>query len=408
MVKLFYVFLWIWDGLMEKIDVVIIGAGASGLMCAMEAGRRGRRVLVLDHAKEAGNKIRVSGGGKSNFTNYEVGAEHYISNNPHFCKSALSRFTQWDFLGLLESHGISFSERAHGQLFCDESSEAIIKMLLTELEDGGVTIRMDAKIEEIEKEAAHNFKIRTTKGDFSCHSIVIASGGLSIPTLGASPFGYKVAEQFGVEVRPTSAGLVPFTLQPKDKERFAKLSGIAVEGIVSNKEKTFRENILFTHRGLSGPAILQLSSYWKPGEEILINLLPDIDLITRLKSLKEERPKLKIKTALAVYLPKRLVAALFSDELLEKQLQVISYSEIEEITAAIQKLIIKPGGTEGYRTAEVTVGGVDCDEISSKSFECNKVPGLYFIGEVLDVTGWLGGYNLQWAWSSGWCAGQYV
>lgn len=393
---------------MEKIDVVIIGAGASGLMCGIEAARRGRRVMILDHVKDAANKIRVSGGGKSNFTNYEVGAEHYISNNPHFCKSALSRFSQWDFMAMLERHGVSFSERAHGQLFCDESSGAIIEMLLAELEDAGVIIRMDAKIEEIKKEADHKFNIRTTKGGFSCHSLVIATGGLSIPTLGASPFGYKVAEQFALKVRPTSAGLVPFTLQPKDKERFAKLSGIAVEGIVSNKEKTFRENILFTHRGLSGPAILQLSSYWEPGEEILINLLPSIDLIAELKALKEERPKLKTRTALVVHLPKRLVAALLSDELLEKPLQVISYAEIDEIAAGIQQLTIKPGGTEGYRTAEVTVGGVDCDEISSKTFECQKVPGLYFIGEVLDVTGWLGGYNLQWAWSSGWCAGQYV
>ena len=226
--------------------------------------------------------------------------------------------------------------------------------------------------------------------------------------MGASPFGYRVAEQFGVEVRPTSAGLVPFTLQPKDKERFTKLSGIAVEGIVSNKEKSFRENILFTHRGLSGPAILQLSSYWEPGEEILINLLPSTDIIAELKALKKERPKLKTRTALAVHLPKRLVAALLSNELLERPLQMLSYSEIETLAASIQKLIIKPGGTEGYRTAEVTVGGVDCDEISSKTFECHKVTGLYFIGEILDVTGWLGGYNLQWAWSSGWCAGQYV
>ena len=393
---------------MEKIDVVIIGAGASGLMCGIEAARRGRKVMILDHAKEAGNKIRVSGGGKSNFTNYEVGAEHYISNNPHFCKSALSRFSQWDFLAMLESHGISFSERAHGQLFCNESSAAIINMLLAELENAGVTIRMDAKIEEIKKEAAHNFNIRTTKGDFSCHSLVIASGGLSIPTLGASPFGYKMAEQFGVKVRPTSAGLVPFTLQPKDKDRFAKLSGIAVEGIVSNKEKTFRENILFTHRGLSGPAILQLSLYWKPGEEILVNLLPDINIVDELKSLREEGAKLKIKRIIAKHLPRRLVTALLDEESSEKPVHTVSNDEIDKIAAHIQQLIIKPGGTEGYRTAEVTVGGVDCDEISSKSFECHKVTGLYFIGEVLDVTGWLGGYNLQWAWSSGWCAGQYV
>lgn len=393
---------------MEKIDVVIIGAGASGLMCGIEAARRGRKVMILDHAKEAGNKIRVSGGGKSNFTNYEVGAEHYISNNPHFCKSALSRFSQWDFIAMLERHGISFSERAHGQLFCNESSAAIIEMLLAELKDTGVTICMGAEIEEIKKETDNRFNMRTTKGDFACHSLVIASGGLSIPTLGASPFGYKVAEQFGLKVRPTSAGLVPFTLQPKDKDKFAKLSGIAVEGIVSNKEKTFRENILFTHRGLSGPAILQLSSYWKPGEEIFVNLLPDINLVDELKSLREEGAKLKIKTIIAKHLPRRLVAALLDEESSEKPVQTVSNDEIDKVAAHIQKLVVKPGGTEGYRTAEVTVGGVDCDEISSKSFECHNVPGLYFIGEVLDVTGWLGGYNLQWAWSSGWCAGQYV
>lgn len=393
---------------MEKIDVVIIGAGASGLMCGIEAARRGRKVMILDHAKEAGNKIRISGGGKSNFTNYEVGAEHYISNNPHFCKSALSRFSQWDFIAILERHGISFSERAHGQLFCDESSADIIKMLLAELEASSVTISMGAKIEEIKKEADNSFNIRTTKAGFSCHSLVIASGGLSIPTLGASPFGYKVAEQFGLKIRPTSAGLVPFTLQPKDKERFAKLSGIAVEGIVSNKAHCFRENILFTHRGLSGPAILQLSSYWKPGEEILVNLLPDINLVDELKSLREEGAKLKIKTIIAKHLPRRLVAALLDEESSGKPVQTVSNDEIDKIVVHIQQLVVKPGGTEGYRTAEVTVGGVDCDELSSKSFECRKVRGLYFIGEVLDVTGWLGGYNLQWAWSSGWCAGQYV
>lgn len=390
---------------MTETDVIIIGAGASGLMCAIEAGKRGRSVLVIDHANKAGKKILMSGGGRCNFTNLSIEPQNYLSHNPHFCKSALSRYSQWDFLSLVTRYQIPHHERAHGQLFCNDSARDILTMLLTECENAGVVIKLDTSIASIAK-SADGFHFITSAGRFACQSLVVASGGLSIPKMGATPFGYKIAEQFGIPVRPTYAGLVPFTLQPEDKEKFSALSGIAVPCVVSNQKQHFAENVLFTHRGLSGPAILQISSYWRPGEKVEINLLPHSDLAQELKTQRQQKQKSKLKTVLEAHLPKRLLSCLLSEQSLNTTLPDMSDKHIGQIAEQINCWTIKPNGTEGYRTAEVTCGGVDCDALSSQTMESKNVPGLYFIGEVVDVTGWLGGYNFQWAWSSGWCAGQ--
>ena len=396
----------------NKTDVLIIGASASGLMCAIEAGKRGRRVIVLDHANKAGKKILMSGGGRCNFTNMDIDASNFISNNPHFCKSALSRYTQWDFISLVSEHHIAYHERDLGKLFCDDSAGDILEMLLTECKKVNVSIRLNCQINNINK--SEHFIVESQLGNFHSTSLVIACGGLSIPKMCASPLGYQVAEQFGHKIWPTAAGLVPFTLQPEDKKQFEDLSGISVESNVHNQRIIFNnENILFTHRGLSGPAILQISSYWKPGEAITINLLPNQDVAQLIKSRQQKQPNLKLKTVLTEILPKRLVAALFNkvfpdEHVIEKTLQELSQVRINEIAEQCQQWQIKPNGTEGYRTAEVTLGGVDCNELSSKSMESSKISKLFFIGEVVDVTGWLGGYNFQWAWSSGWCAGQVV
>ncbi len=391
-----------------RTDVLIIGASAAGLMCAIEAGKRGRKVMVLDHANKPGKKILMSGGGRCNFTNQDISASNFISHNPHFCKSALSRYTQWDFIAMVDDHQISYHERDLGKLFCDDSAKDILNMLLAECDKANIDIRLNCDIKDINKINDSTFVISTASGNFQTSSLVVACGGLSIPKMCASPLGYKVAEQFDHHIWPTTAGLVPFTLQPDDKERFAKLSGIAVASIVSNDRIQFKENILFTHRGLSGPAILQISSYWKPGESININLLPEIDIADLLKTRKSEQPNTRLKTILGELLPKRVLLTFLGQETVDEPLQIISHERIREIAAQLQQWQIKPNGTEGYRTAEVTLGGVDCNELSSKTMESNKVPGLYFIGEVVDVTGWLGGYNFQWAWSSGWCAGQIV
>ena len=393
---------------MTETDVIIIGAGASGLMCAIEAGKRGRQVMVLDHANKAGKKILMSGGGRCNFTNYSIEPDNFISNNPHFCKSALSRYTQWDFLALIARHQIPYHERDHGQLFCNDSAKDILTMLLKECADVGVIVQLNTAIESLQK-LPNGFHLKTNQGDISSQSLVVATGGLSIPKMGASPFGYKIAEQFGIPVVPTRAGLVPLTLQPEDKEQFSPLSGIAVLCSVSNKRQTFNENVLFTHRGLSGPAVLQISSYWlSGGESVVIDLLPALNLVTELKAKRQQKLKNTVKTILDGYLPKRLVSCLLPEEVLTLSLPDLSDRQIQNIADQLHNWTIKPGGTEGYRTAEVTVGGVDCEALSSKTMESKQVPGLYFIGEVVDVTGWLGGYNFQWAWSSAWCAGQYV
>ncbi|MFI3155052.1 MAG: NAD(P)/FAD-dependent oxidoreductase [Methylococcaceae bacterium] len=391
---------------MTETDVIIIGAGASGLMCAIEAGKRGRKVLVVDHANKAGKKILMSGGGRCNFTNYSIEPNNYISHNPHFCKSALSRYSQWDFLALIGRYRIPFHERDHGQLFCNESARDILDMLLAECAKVGAVIRLSTGIDSIER-LNDRFHLQTNNGNFTCQSLVVATGGLSIPKMGATPLGYKIAEQFGIKVWPTSAGLVPFTLQPEDKEKFSPLSGIAVPCTVSNKRQRFSENVLFTHRGLSGPAILQISSYWRTGEEIVINLLPQLNLEAELKSKRRQKLKNKLKTILEGYLPRRLIGVFLPENILDLPLQDVSDKQIQQVADRLHGWTIKPNGTEGYRTAEVTSGGVDCDAVSSKTMASKHVPGLYFIGEVLDVTGWLGGYNFQWAWSSAWCAGQY-
>jgi predicted Rossmann fold flavoprotein len=393
---------------MQEVDVIIIGAGAAGLMCAIEASKRSRKVVVLDHANKAGKKILMSGGGRCNFTNYHIEPDKYFSHNPHFFKSALSRYTQWDFINLVKKHNIPYHEKTLGQLFCDNKSKDIVDMLLAECESNGASIQLNTSIEKIQQSTDQRYKISSTKGIFRCQSLVIASGGLSIPTMGASPFAYKVAEQFGIKIWPTRAGLVPFTLDVTDKEKLSVLSGVGMDSVVKNERNQFREDLLFTHRGLSGPAILQLSSYWHPGETIHINLLPEHELLETLKEARLEVPQKQLNSVLSHYLPKRVVEVFIPRDLAEKKLSDISNRDLETVVHQIQAWIVKPNGTEGYRTAEVTIGGVDCNAISSKTMEVNDIQGLYFIGEALDVTGWLGGYNFQWAWSSGWAAGQVV
>ncbi len=376
-------------------------------MCAIEAGKRGRKVIVLDHANKPGKKILMSGGGRCNFTNVSIDAENYLSQNPHFCKSALSRYTQWDFLALVEHYQIPYHERDHGQLFCNDSAKDILNMLLSECRKQHVKIILDCKNTQLEQQ--HNtFVLHTNQGDFQCQSLVVASGGLSIPKMSASPLGYQIAEQCSIPVVATHAGLVPVTWQDVDKACFAELSGIALPAIVTFAGHQFRENILFTHRGLSGPSILQISSYWRAGEHLCINLLPDIDLATLLFHQREHGADSKLKNLLADHLPKRLLATLLTEKQLNLTVKNCSDKLIKQVSTQLNEWHIKPNGTEGYRTAEVTVGGVDCNALSSKTMQSTHVKGLYFIGEVIDVTGWLGGYNFQWAWSSGWCAGQFV
>ncbi len=393
---------------MQKIDVVIIGAGASGLMCAIEAGKRGRKVLLLDHANKAGKKILMSGGGRCNFTNYSIEPENYLSNNVHFCKSALSRFTQWDFLALIQQYAIPYHEREQGQLFCNESARDILNMLLTEMDKAGVTLRLNTEIKALEKSCEQGFIVSTKNQHIHCQSLVVATGGLSIPKIGATPFGYKVAEQFGIKVIKTRAGLVPFTLQPEDKNKYSVLSGLALWATIRNSRQSFTENLLFTHRGLSGPVALQMSSYWHEGEALTIDLLPQMNLQQKLLTAQKEKSKLKVKNYLAQFMAKSLVAVFLADKMQALAIPDLSHQHIASIAAQFHQWCIKPNGTEGYRTAEVTLGGVDCHAISSKSLVAHQVADLYFVGEVLDVTGWLGGYNFQWAWASGWCAGQYV
>jgi len=390
-----------------KTDVMIIGAGAAGFMCGIEAAQRGRRVLILEKSNKPGKKILMSGGGRCNFTNLYTHPERYLSHNRHFNKSALNRYTHEDFLKKIHQHQIAYYEKTLGQLFCQHKSSDILNMFLAECEQYAVTIHLNQNILAIQQDS-HGFILKTPEHTYQCQSLVIASGGLSIPTLGSSPFGYQIAEQFGLRVFPTRAGLVPFTLHTHDKLRFEALSGVSVECLVTCKQQSFRENLLFTHRGLSGPAMLQISSYWLPGDPIQIKFLPDLDLFTALLDAKTSHPDNKLKTWLSQYLPKRLLTIFLAEAWLDTPLKQCEHKQLKDIAHALQQWSIKPNGTEGYRTAEVTLGGVDCNELSSQTFEAKKVPGLYFIGEVVDVSGWLGGYNFQWAWSSGWAAGQVV
>ncbi len=388
-------------------DVIVIGAGAAGMMCAIEAGKRKKRVLILEKTNRPGKKILMSGGGRCNFTNMYATPENYISNNPHFCKSALSRYTPWHFIEMVKKHGIAFHEKKLGQLFCDGKSQEIVDMLLEECAHEKVKIYLEQQITDIQK-TNEGFVVISNGKKLKTHSLVIATGGLSIPTLGSSPFGYKIAEDFGLKVYPTKAGLVPITLHPHDKEKFAELSGIAIEARVGCESQYFDENILFTHRGLSGPAILQISSFWHSETDIHIQLLPNQNWLAILDAAKKQSPEVLLKNILSDYFPKKMISQFFPEKLIQMPMKQLEIKEMHEVTQMIEQWRLKPAGTEGYRTAEVTLGGVDCNELSSQSMEAKKIPELYFIGEVIDVTGWLGGFNFQWAWASGWAAGQFV
>src|SRR3990172_9034834 len=387
-----------------KKDVIIIGAGASGLMCAIEAGGHGRSVLVIDHAERIGKKVLISGGGRCNFTNRDIRPENYISRNPHFCKSALSRFTSDDFIAMLERHGIKYYEKEAGQLFCAESSGDILEMLNKELCEAGVETRLHCQVENVKRDKL--FSLETNLGTFQSESLVIATGGLSYPKLGATDIGYKIARQFGLKVNSLKPALVPFTLNPQDMKIVRELSGVSINASVICKGKEFRGDIIFTHRGLSGPAVLQISSYWNPGEEIVINLLPGLDAYEFFMAKRQGR--MEMRNLLSEFLPKRLAKIWCELYIQSKPVNQYSDKELVVIARQIHSWTIIPAGTEGYDTAEVTLGGVDTDELSSKTMEAKKVPGLYFTGEVIDVTGQLGGYNLHSALASGYAAGQYV
>jgi len=391
---------------MQHFDVIIIGAGAAGLMCAGTAAGFGKSVLVLDHAEKAGKKILISGGGRCNFTNRFTTAANFISANPHFCKSALARFSAEDFITWVKQSGIAFHERSHGQLFCDDSARDILAMLLQPCRDFSVQISTRTDIQSVQKNK--QFELKTNKGDFTADALVIASGGLSIPKMGATPFGLKVAESFGLKIIAPVAGLVPFTFTGHEKEGLKTLAGISLDVQVSCRGKSFTEAMLFTHRGLSGPAILQISSYWRPGDTLSVNLLPDLDIAAFLRLKRQQRPQAQLITVLSELLPKRLVQLLMKDHPEESRLQQLSEKQLIQQANLLHTWQLKPNGTEGYRTAEVTVGGVDTDELSSKTMMSKQIPGLYFIGEVVDVTGHLGGFNFQWAWSSGHAAGMAI
>lgn len=392
-------------------DVIIIGAGAAGLMCAIEAGKRGRRVVVIDHTDKIGEKIRISGGGRCNFTNLYCSPDQYISTNPHFCRSALKRYSQHDFIALVEKYKIGYHEKGHGQLFCNSSATDIIRMLLDECESAGVTVEKSTKIDSISQSPdGSRYQCVTNKGIYKGESLVVACGGLSIPKIGASPFGFRIAEQFGHTIIPPRAGLVPLTFDPYLLTETKTISGVSLDPVRvhSQSGKSFDEAILFTHRGISGPAILQISSYWKPGEDIVINLLPDRDVFTWLKDQRHEHGKRAILTILETIIPHRLSAIILKSLDITGRIGDLSDAALKRLSQRIEEWRVKPSGSEGYRTAEVTLGGINTAEISSKTFESTLQPGLYFIGEVVDVTGHLGGFNFQWAWSSGWCAGQYA
>ncbi|XZG70330.1 NAD(P)/FAD-dependent oxidoreductase [Chitinibacteraceae bacterium HSL-7] len=385
---------------MQDVDVVVIGAGAAGMMCAATAGQRGRRVVLVDHATKLAEKIRISGGGRCNFTNLEPKAECYLSNNPHFMKSALKQFSHWDFIGLMAKHGLSWHEKTLGQLFCDQESQAVIDMLKAETDEGGVEWHMGTKVEAVSRDGEH-FVVATSAGQWRCASLVIATGGLSIPQIGATAFGYELAKQFGLPVITPVPALVPLTFQPEDL--WGELAGVALDDVVvSIGKRAFREAILLTHKGVSGPAILQISSYWQPGDEICIDLLPSCDLDELWASANREA---LMSTVLSEVLPKRFVLAWLARHGAARPLKQYTPAELAAIRDGLHGWRVKPSGTQGFKKAEVTRGGVDTEALSSKTMMVRDVPGLFFVGEVVDVTGWLGGYNFQWAWSSGYVAG---
>ena len=396
---------------MEKYDVIIIGAGAAGLMCAIEAGKRGRKVLILDKANKVGKKILISGGGRCNFTNMYTSPEDYLSQNPHFCKSALSRYTPWDFIALIEKYGQSWTEKSLGQLFCDQKAGAIVNLLVQESQSAGVEIRLNTSILSLSK-TEHGFSLKTKQQSYQAGSLIIATGGPSIPAMGATDFVLDIAKQFSLKYLSFVPALVPFTFDQEALDNFYKdLSGISVPVNLCTEDGTcFKESVLFTHRGISGPAVLQASSYWKQGEAITLNLFPDEDILAWLKTQQQEHPQAELKTILAYKLAKRLANKLCSNEgiIVNKIMKTYHNKELDQVAFQLTHWRMIPSGTEGMRTAEVCLGGVDTDELSSKTFEVKSVNGLYIIGEGIDVTGHLGGFNFQWAWASGWCAGQVV
>ncbi len=393
--------------MIEKFDVVIIGAGAAGMMCAIEAGKRGRKVLLVDHAKKIGEKIRISGGGRCNFTNINSNPNKFISSNPNFCISALKQYTQNDFIGLVNKHHIKFHEKKLGQLFCDESSKQIIDMLLHECKISNVILKNETPVLAVSK-IDDKYHIKSEAGEYLCESLVIATGGLSIPKIGATDFGYKIAKQFHINVIELEPGLVPLTFQDLLLNKCKNLAGLSLEAVVSFQKKSFEEGMLFTHRGLSGPSILQISSYWKLGKDIQINLAPTKDIHMLLEERKLSNPKQDVTSIISEFIPKRLALSLCEDLKVSGRIADLSKKIIGIVSKSINQWAINPIGTEGYRTAEVTLGGVDTKELSSKTMMSNNNEGLYFIGEVVDVTGHLGGYNFQWAWSSGYVSGQHV
>lgn len=393
---------------MKKHDVIVIGAGAAGMMCAAEAGKRGRDVLIVDHAKKPGEKIRISGGGRCNFTNINTSFKQFLSENPRFAISPLKRFTQHDFIERVRARGIAFHEKTLGQLFCDESAQQIIDMLVDDMREAGVVIKLGVEVTHIAKMDAH-FHLTIDGVHCQADKVVVACGGKSIPKMGASGFGYQVAQHFGLDIVQTRPALVPLTFDPSILSSTKELSGISVDdAVVSHGKVQFSEAMLFTHRGLSGPSILQISSFWREGDEIKITMLPELDMMAVLKQARQENGKQEVQTHLAQYLPKKLVGFVLAQSALEGRLADLSDKKLQRIADKINNWQIKPTGSEGYRTAEVTLGGVSTDALNNKTMEAKDVPGLYFIGEVVDMTGWLGGYNFQWAWSSGWVAGQSV
>lgn len=389
-------------------DVLVIGGGAAGLMCAATAGARGRSVLVIEHANRVGKKILMSGGGRCNFTNTGASPANYLSSNPHFCRSALARYSPRDFIALVESHRIAYHEKELGQLFCDDSSRQIVAMLLAECEQAGVRIATGCSIEQVTVHDGGGYVVHSAHGAFAAPALVVASGGLSIPSMGASGFGYALARQFGHTLLPTRPGLVPLTLSGKPQEQLADLAGVALPVRVASGRTAFENAMLFTHRGVSGPAILQISSYWQPGQPLHLDLLPGQDALDLLQAQRGARPAAELKTVLGDLLPRRFAQRLCEHWLPNRPMKQFNPAQLRQVAQLLRAWPLVASGTEGYRTAEVTLGGVDTREISQVTFESRRAPGLYFIGEVLDVTGWLGGYNFQWAWASGHAAGQAV
>lgn len=393
---------------MTRFDVVIIGAGAAGMMCAIEAGRRGRSVCVIEHARAPGEKIRISGGGRCNFTNMHAGPGNFLSANPHFAKSALKRYTQWDFIDWVDRHGIAWHEKTLGQLFCDHSAKQIIEGLTGDMAEAGARLRLGVSVTEHRREGEDFVLTLDTGETLACASLVIASGGKSIPKMGATGFGYDAARQYGLAVTETRPALVPLTFDPDTMARFKPLSGVAVDVTASCGKTAFEEAMLFTHRGLSGPAILQISSFWREGHDIAIRFAPGTDWFDTLRRARSEQGRQALQSVLAEHLPKRLAQLLAEDAGLNGNMADQSDKKLKHAATILENWTVRPTGSEGYRTAEVTLGGIDADGLDSRTMRARNVPGLFFIGEVVDVTGWLGGYNFQWAWSSGWCAGQAV